>query len=162
MIPTLSWQTPNLSLRVICGCSVHGTLSERVRVGYGRVRGTIQLMSIQPLQVSATNSNFGVSHFCAVIKDRIFNTQNILCIIEIFQLKKNALLKRIIQKKENENQPTTFLCCWRLDVAGRGCSEWFYAIQSGQNRADAHWPPAHSPYAYLLIGSREAFICGMP
>jgi len=23
-------------------------------------------------------------------------------------------------------------------------------------------PPAHSPYAYLQIGSREAFICGMP
>ena len=25
MIPALSWQTPTLSLRVLCGCSVHGT-----------------------------------------------------------------------------------------------------------------------------------------
>ena len=27
---------------------------------------------------------------------------------------------------------------------------------------NTHGPPGHSPYAYLLIGSREAFICGMP
>ena len=29
------------------------------------------------------------------------------------------------------------------------------------NCADALGPPAHSSYAYLLIGGREAFICGM-
>ena len=32
MIPTLSWQTPTLSFRVLCGCSVHGTRNERVGI----------------------------------------------------------------------------------------------------------------------------------
>ena len=35
--PTLSWQTPTLSLRVLCGCSVHGTRNERVGVCQDRV-----------------------------------------------------------------------------------------------------------------------------
>ena len=36
-IPTLSWQTPTLSLRVLCGCSVHGTRNESVGVCHDRV-----------------------------------------------------------------------------------------------------------------------------
>ena len=37
MIPTLSWQTPTISLRVLCGCSVHGTRNEKVAVCHNRV-----------------------------------------------------------------------------------------------------------------------------
>ena len=37
MIPTLSWQPPTHSLRVLCGCSVHGTPNERVGVCHDRV-----------------------------------------------------------------------------------------------------------------------------
>ena len=37
MIDMMSWQTPTLSLRVLYGCSVHGTRNERVGVCYDRV-----------------------------------------------------------------------------------------------------------------------------
>ena len=37
MIPTLSWQTLTLSLRVLCWFSVHGTRNERIGVCHDRV-----------------------------------------------------------------------------------------------------------------------------
>ena len=37
MIPTLSWQSPTLSLRELCGCSVHGTRNEGVGICHNRV-----------------------------------------------------------------------------------------------------------------------------
>ena len=46
-----------------------------------------------------------------------------------FWIKKSKLYKKFIQKEKMKNHPTTFLCCGRLDVAGRGCFVWFYAIK---------------------------------
>ena len=44
----------------------------------------------------------------AVIKDKIFQTQNIVHIIEIFQLKKKTYRKKIIQKKKMKTTPQIF------------------------------------------------------
>ena len=51
IIPTLSWQTPTLSLRVLCGCSVHGNRNERVgiiflRGMWGSVWGSSRILQV--------------------------------------------------------------------------------------------------------------------
>ena len=45
-----------------------------------------------------------------------------------FSIEKKRIVKKNSTEKDNENHLTTFRCCWRLDVAGRGCSVWFYAL----------------------------------
>ena len=42
-----------------------------------------------------------------------------------FSIEKKHIVKKYTEK-EKENHPTTFLCYWKLYVAGRGCSVWFY------------------------------------
>ena len=56
----------------------------------------------------------------AAIRDKIFNTKN----NEFFNWKKIRVVEKKIYRKRKP--PTTFLCCWWLYVAGRGCSVWFY------------------------------------
>ena len=45
-----------------------------------------------------------------------------------FLIEKKTYCKKIFTEKEKENHSTTFLCCWRLYVAGRWCSVWFYGF----------------------------------
>ena len=60
----------------------------------------------------------------AIIRDKIFNTQN----NKFFQLKKTYLKKNIRKRKRKPLH--NILCCWRLYVAGRGSSVWFYGIEN--------------------------------